>query len=51
MKESFGEVTIGMSREKAHYKSSFLAWQLPVVFASARYRVVKIARSNSEVVL
>jgi hypothetical protein len=44
-KESFSEGTIGTSRGKAHYKSLFLACQLSVFFAPARYRVVKIARS------
>jgi hypothetical protein len=45
------EGTIRMSRGKAHYKSPFLAGQMKVFLAPARYRVVKIACSSSEVVL
>jgi hypothetical protein len=45
------EGTIGTSRGKARYKSSFLARQLSVFFAPARYRVVKIMHSYSEMVL
>jgi hypothetical protein len=37
--------------EKAHCKSPFLVHQLSLFFALARYRVVKIACSYSEVVL
>jgi hypothetical protein len=48
---SADEGTIRMSRGKAHYKSAFLACQVSVVFAPAGYRVVKITRSYSEVVL
>jgi hypothetical protein len=40
-----------MYREKAHCKFPFLACQLSVFFTLARYRVVKIAHSSSEVVL
>jgi hypothetical protein len=36
------EGTIGTSREKACYKSPFLAHQLLVFFALTRYMVVKI---------
>jgi hypothetical protein len=43
--------TIGTYRGKARCKSSFLAHQLSVFLALTRYRVVKIARSSSEVVL
>jgi hypothetical protein len=43
--------TIRTSRGKAHCKSPFLVHQLLVVFALARYRVVKITHSYSEVVL
>jgi hypothetical protein len=43
--------TIGTSRGKAGCKSPFLACQLSVFFAPPRHRVVKIARSCSEVVL
>jgi hypothetical protein len=50
-KESFGEGTIRTSRGKAHCKSSFLAHQLSVFFAPATYKVVKIMRSSSDVVL
>jgi hypothetical protein len=50
-KESFGEVTIGTSRGKVLCKSPFLACQLSVFFAPVRYRVVKIVRFSSEVVL
>jgi hypothetical protein len=39
------------SRRKARYKSPFLACQLSVFFAPARYRMTKIMRSYSEVVL
>jgi hypothetical protein len=38
-------------RRRAHRKSPFLSCQLSVFFALARYRVVKIACSCSEVVL
>jgi hypothetical protein len=48
---SANEGTIGTSREKARYKSPYLACQMSVFFAPARYRVVKITRSSSEVVL
>jgi hypothetical protein len=51
MKRSFGEGTIRTSRGKAHCKSPFLAHQLSVFFALARYRVVKIAHYSFEVVL
>jgi hypothetical protein len=34
-----------------HYKSFFLAYQLLVFSTPAKYRVVKIARSSSEVVV
>jgi hypothetical protein len=50
-KESFGKETIGTSRGKACYNSPFLAGQLSVFFAPARYRVVKITHSYSEMVL
>jgi hypothetical protein len=40
-----------MSRGKVPFKSPFLERQLSVFFALARYRVVKIACSYSEVVL
>jgi hypothetical protein len=43
--------TIRTPRGKAHYKSPFLAWQILVFFTSARYMVVKIACSCSELVL
>jgi hypothetical protein len=43
--------TIRTLREKARCKSPYLAHQLSVFSAPARYRVVKITRSNSEVVL
>jgi hypothetical protein len=43
--------TIGTFREKAHYKSPFLARQLSIFFAPARYRVVKNVHSYSEIVL
>jgi hypothetical protein len=43
--------TIGMSKEKAHYKSPFLVHQLSVFSAMAKYMVVKITCSSSEVVL
>jgi hypothetical protein len=49
--ESFGEGTIGTSRENTCCKSPFSTRQLSVFFAPARYRVVKIACSYSEVVL
>jgi putative effector of murein hydrolase LrgA (UPF0299 family) len=49
--EIFDEGAIRMSRGKALYKSSFLARQLLVFFLPARYMVVKIAHSCSEVVL
>jgi hypothetical protein len=50
-KESFGEGTIGTFRGKSRYKSPFLAHQLLLFFASARYRVVNITHSCFEVVL
>jgi hypothetical protein len=37
--------------EKVHCKSPLLMHQLSVFFAPARYRMVKIAHSYSEVVL
>jgi hypothetical protein len=40
-----------MSRGKVCFKSPYLACQLSVVFAPARYKVVKIVHSYSEVVL
>jgi hypothetical protein len=43
--------TTRMSRGKARYKSPFLACQLSVFFAPARFRVVKITCSYSEMVL
>jgi hypothetical protein len=43
--------TIGTSRGVARCKSTFLARQLSVFFALARYRLVKIVCSYSEVVL
>jgi hypothetical protein len=43
--------TIGTSRGKARYKSPFLMHHLVVLFSLARYRVVKITRSYTEVVL
>jgi hypothetical protein len=48
---SVNEGTIGTSRGKARYKSPYLACQMSVFFAPARYRVVKITRSSSDVVL
>jgi hypothetical protein len=45
------EGTIRISRGKACCKSPFLACQLSVFFAPARYRVVKIAHSYFEMVL
>jgi hypothetical protein len=45
------EGTIGMSIGEACYKSPFLVHQLLVFFASARYRVAKIACSYSKMVL
>jgi hypothetical protein len=51
MKESFGEGTIGMSKGKACYNSTFLACQLSIFSATTRYRVVKIVRSCSEMVM
>jgi hypothetical protein len=45
------EGTIGMSSGKARYKYPFLLRQLSPFFAPARYRVVKIACSCSEMVL
>jgi hypothetical protein len=51
VKESFSEETIRTSRGKARYKSPFLMHQLSMFFAPARYRVVKITRSCSKVVL
>jgi hypothetical protein len=50
-KQSFNEGTIRTSTGKACYKSPFLACQLSVFFVPARYRVVKITRSYSDVVL
>jgi hypothetical protein len=50
-KESFGEGAIRISRGKACCKSPFLARQLSVFFAPARYKVVKITCSYSKVVL
>jgi hypothetical protein len=46
-----GEGTIETSREKACYKSPFLARQLSMFLARARHGVVKIARYSPEVVL
>jgi hypothetical protein len=43
--------TIRTSRGEARYKSPFLVRQLSVFFAPARYMVVNIACSYSEVVL
>jgi hypothetical protein len=43
--------TIVTSRGVAHYKSPFMAYQLSGFFAPARYRVVTITCSYSEVVL
>jgi hypothetical protein len=43
--------TIKMSRGKAHCKSPFLACQLSVFSAPAKYRVVKIMCSSIEMVL
>jgi hypothetical protein len=43
--------TIGMARGEARCKSPFLACQLSVCFALARYRVVKVTFSCSELVL
>jgi hypothetical protein len=43
--------TIGMSRGVARSKFLFLVRQLSIFFAPARYRVVKITCSYSEVVL
>jgi hypothetical protein len=43
--------TIETSREKACCKSPYLASELLVFFAMTRYRVVKIMRSCSKVVL
>jgi hypothetical protein len=51
MNESFGEGTIRTSRGKARWKSPYLARQMSMLFAPARYRVVKIVHSYSEVVL
>jgi hypothetical protein len=51
MNETFGVGIIGMPREKACCKSPFLARQLSVFFALAKYRVVKIACSCSELIL
>jgi hypothetical protein len=48
---SADELTIGTSRGKPHCKSPFLARQLSVFSAPAKYRVVKIVCSSSEVVL
>jgi hypothetical protein len=45
------EGTIRMFKGKARYKSPFLVYQLSVFIALARYRVVKIMCSSSEVVL
>jgi hypothetical protein len=50
-KESFSERTIRMSRGIARYKSLYLEHQLSMFFAPTRYRVVKISRSCSKVVL
>jgi hypothetical protein len=49
--ESFGDGTIGMSRGEARYKFPYLVSQLSVFFALARYTMVKIMCSSSEVVL
>jgi hypothetical protein len=46
-----GDGTIRTSREEASYKSPYLAHQLSMFFAPARYRVVKIMCSYSKVVL
>jgi hypothetical protein len=51
MSEGFSAGTIGMFREKTHYKPPFLAHQLSLFLAPARYRVVKIACSCSKMVL
>jgi hypothetical protein len=51
MNESFGVRTIGTFRGKACYKFPYLARQLSVFFAPARYMVVKIMHSYSEMVL
>jgi hypothetical protein len=51
MNESFSDGTIRTSRGEACYNSPILACQLSVLFAPARYRVVKIAHSYSELVL
>jgi hypothetical protein len=51
MNESFGAGTIRTFREKARCKSLFLVHQLSVFFTLARYRVVKITCSCSEMVL
>jgi hypothetical protein len=48
---STNEGTIKTSRGKARCKSPFLACQLLLFFAPTRYRVVKIARSYSEMAL
>jgi hypothetical protein len=45
------EGTIEMSRGKTRCNSPFLAQQLSVFFALARYRVVNIVRSCSDMVL
>jgi hypothetical protein len=51
MNKSIGDGTIRTSRGKAQCKSPFLAHQVLMFFATARYRVVKITCSCSEVVL
>jgi hypothetical protein len=48
---STDEGTIRTSRQKARYKSPILMHQLLVFSAPARYRVAKIMRSSSKVVL
>jgi hypothetical protein len=48
---SANDGTIRTSRGKPHCKSPFLVCQLLVFFAPARYRVVKILRFYSEMVL
>jgi hypothetical protein len=45
------EWTIRTFKGKSHYKSSFLACQLSVFSASAKYRVVKFAHFSSEMIL
>jgi hypothetical protein len=51
MNESFSDGAIRTPRGKACCKSPFLARQLSVFFAQARYRVVKIMCSCSDVIL